>query len=434
MKKRVISAFLSMAMVASVFGAAVNVSAEEAHDPVELRFSWWGGDERHEATLAVIEAFEAEYPWITVEPEYGSSEGYREKLSTQLASGTAPDVVQIDPGQMPELIANGDYFFDLRAEGFDLSNFDEVFISKSHEGNFDGKQYGLPSGTTATTVLVNKGLAEKLGINITDEPFTWQDMIEMGKAVHEADETKYLFGVNTHYLTSIVTGTAVPQLTGSAIIPDATGEIAASTEDFTTVFEFIQALYDNNVVPPANYMAAFTGDNLQNDPNWINGNYVCTITYSSMLEVLMAAAPDVEFDIGQLPTWEDGADVVYSMGCPQLFSIPTSTEHKEEAMLFLDFWYNNETSMELQKCTRSLPPTAKAREICAQTGSLNELVAKAADVCEGYLSENSFDDSTTFSTEGFQIISDAIDGMGYGTMTAAEAAEYVMEGLSTLVE
>ena len=36
-----------------------SAALDEKHDPVTLRFMWWGGDERAEATLKAIEAFEA---------------------------------------------------------------------------------------------------------------------------------------------------------------------------------------------------------------------------------------------------------------------------------------------------------------------------------------------------------------------------------------
>ncbi len=57
---------------------------EEEKEPVTIRFSWWGGDSRNQATVEVIEQFEKEYPWITVEAEYGGNDGYHDKLATEL--------------------------------------------------------------------------------------------------------------------------------------------------------------------------------------------------------------------------------------------------------------------------------------------------------------------------------------------------------------
>ena len=77
---------------ASAGGEITDKSSSD--EDITLRFAWWGGDERNEATLKVIEQFEATHPNITIEAEYGGSDGYHDKLATQLASGTAADIVQ----------------------------------------------------------------------------------------------------------------------------------------------------------------------------------------------------------------------------------------------------------------------------------------------------------------------------------------------------
>ena len=66
---------------------------------------------------------------ITIEAEYGGSDGYHDKLATQLASGTAADIVQVDPEVFPTYVSTGDYFIDYKDYDMDLSNFDENYIS-----------------------------------------------------------------------------------------------------------------------------------------------------------------------------------------------------------------------------------------------------------------------------------------------------------------
>ena len=96
-------------------GETENGKSESGGDgeKVTLRFSWWGGDERNEATLDVIEAYEKEHPNITIEAEYSGDDGYQEKLSTALAGNTAADIIQMGPGWMPSYVAQGDFFVDL---------------------------------------------------------------------------------------------------------------------------------------------------------------------------------------------------------------------------------------------------------------------------------------------------------------------------------
>ena len=43
-------------------------------DQITLRFMWWGGDERNEATLAVIDQYQKLHPEVRIEAEMNSHE------------------------------------------------------------------------------------------------------------------------------------------------------------------------------------------------------------------------------------------------------------------------------------------------------------------------------------------------------------------------
>ena len=65
-------------------------------DKCTLRFSWWGGDDRHQATLEAIDLWNQRHPEIEIVPEYGGWDGWTEKVSAQLSGGTEPDIMQIN--------------------------------------------------------------------------------------------------------------------------------------------------------------------------------------------------------------------------------------------------------------------------------------------------------------------------------------------------
>ena len=56
---------------AAAEGLTVNTT-----DPITITMSWWGGDARHEATMAAVEAFMEKYPNITVEMQYAAWSGW----------------------------------------------------------------------------------------------------------------------------------------------------------------------------------------------------------------------------------------------------------------------------------------------------------------------------------------------------------------------
>ncbi len=210
MKKRLFAAMMAMAMTASLLtgcgggssngnqaasqtGGETDAAKKDetkgtasSDEEITLRMSWWGGDERNEATLQVIEQFEAAHPNVTIEAEYGGNDGYHDKLATQLASGTAPDIVQVDPEIFPTYVATGDYFLDYKDYGIDLSNFEEAYIGIPINGNYDGKQLGLPTGISGAGIMVNKDLADAIGLDFS-KTYSWEDLITMGKKVREYD-------------------------------------------------------------------------------------------------------------------------------------------------------------------------------------------------------------------------------------------------------
>ena len=48
-------------------GAALSLAlAASAQETTTLRFSWWGGGARHDATLKAIAAFEAKNPGVKI--------------------------------------------------------------------------------------------------------------------------------------------------------------------------------------------------------------------------------------------------------------------------------------------------------------------------------------------------------------------------------
>ena len=406
-------------------------TADGGSDQITLRFSWWGGEERLAATLDVIKQFEELNPNIKIEPEYGSSDGYADKLATQLASGTAPDIIQIDPGLMPALVSDEtNYFLDLNTSSFDFSNFYENYYKLRINGFYDGKQLGIPTGISGGAVLVNQGLADQIGIDFHTQ-YTWDDIFDWAKKVREFDDSMYLICSNKDYVANILANNYAKQLSGKTFINEETKEINLTSEQWQEVYTFVKRLYDEEVIAPASYSAAYSGDNMQSDPNWIAGKYVCSFTYMSTMETLAAANADAEYTAGLFPLYQ-GSDVdAWNANCPQIIAINAKSKNPEAAVEFLDYFFNNEKAMETLGCTRSVPPTAKAREICTADGSLSKLLAEAADVAGSY--SGMVDDKYFSAAEAKQIVTDEVEAVGFGVTTPESASEETISLLNNYI-
>lgn len=419
--KRTMAAVLSVAMLA---GMTIAASAQEQ---VTLRFSWWGGDERHEKTLAVIDAFEAANPNIKIEPEYSSFDGYKEKKTTEFASQTAPDIFQIETGSGPEYYKNG-VLYNISETDFDFSNFDPYFLEMN--GQFgSGSQYALPTGMAGSALIVNKTLADEIGIDLT-QPYDWEYFFELGKKVREYDPECYLLSANTQYGTAFFIRAWMRQVNGLPIMSD-DYTLNVTEEQFAECFDYIRRLYEEEVCAPASYKAPY-GDQDQEDPNWIAGKYVADVGYTSSTNVLKAANPDVDYIAGQMPLREDRKSDGWFNDCPQFIGIYVNTEHPAEAAKFLDFFYNTEEAAAILGTCRSVPPTAMAQEVCEREGVMDALSREAVDVSLQYNGES--DGGLTTCAEVTSILEDAYENVSYGAMSPEDAAAEVVSLLNDFID
>lgn len=418
--KKLVALMLSLCLVLSLGSVAM------ADDTITLRFSWWGGDARHAATMEVIDQYMALHPNVKIEAEYGSSDGYNDKLATQLAGGTAPDIIQIDPAFLPSYaLSDAQYLLDLKTTSFDFSLSDPAYYELPMNGGFDGKQYGVPTGVSGATILVNNEMATKFGIDFSTQ-YTWDDLFVWAKQVHDADPSVYLFEGNKTMVANVAAAWAKQNFSGKTFFDESTKTVNYTADELSAVYAFVKRLFDENVVAPVSYMAAYEGDNMQNDPNWVAGDkYVACFAYTSTCETLAAAAPNNTFSAGKFPLTAGSDIAAWNSNCPQVLAINAKSANIDAAVDFLNYFYNNETAMETLGTVRSVPPTARAREICAEKGLISELLAAACDVCTSY--SGIPDDALYNGSEAKQIMWDAIEEVGYGAATPEQVAQNVYD-------
>lgn len=408
----------------------ISQTAASDDEPITLRFAWWGGDERNAATLEVIEQFEALHPNVTIEAEYGGNDGYHDKLATQLASGTAADIVQVDPETFPQYVSTGDYFVNyMDYSNMDLSTFDENYISLEINGRYDGKQLGLPTGISGAGILVNQDLADEIGIDFT-QAYTWDDLLEMGRKVREYDDSMYLLCANKEYIVNLIVFNYGKQLCGSTLFDKETGELNITEEQMAELMQYVKKLYDEGVVAPASYQAAYGGDNLQSDANWIAGKYVSALTYISTIDVMVAANDSENYSMSQLPMLSGCTEKGWASNTPQVMAVTKTCEHPEMAVEFMNYFFNNETALATLGATRSVPPTENARKICSENGKLSEVTMEGANIAAA--AGGTPNDKISSSEEAKTILFDAVETVGYGATTPEEAASEIIDSLSSL--
>lgn len=141
------------------------------------RVVWWGNQVRTERTTAALNAFAARRDGLEIVREPGEWGGYWDKLATQVAARTPPDVVQMDEKYLLEYVERG-ALANLTELGFDTGGFDE---GAAEVGEVDGSLFAVNAGTIAPVVMANPAVFELAGMELPDDTtWTWDEMIALG--------------------------------------------------------------------------------------------------------------------------------------------------------------------------------------------------------------------------------------------------------------
>jgi multiple sugar transport system substrate-binding protein len=155
----------------------------------QIRHFWWGNPERDKRTFAVIDLYNSKTPGTVVSGESLGFADYFTKLTTQIAGGNMPDVIQQGYGVLFEYIANGAVvpLDDYVGKSLDISKIDQSALDA---GTVDGKFYALSIGANSHMAMYNTRLYEEAGITVGEnfDPFgyTYDDLKRIAVAIREA--------------------------------------------------------------------------------------------------------------------------------------------------------------------------------------------------------------------------------------------------------
>lgn len=405
-------------------GEAASSEAESAKtevtgEPVTLRFSWWGNDDRHERTLKVIEMYQEKHPNITIEPEYrGKSE--REKVATELGSGTCADIVQLNPPWMGDFVANGDFFVDLGQYGFDVEGFDKNLIEDYC--TYNGTLITLPSGLNARTYLMNKTKLDEMGIACDmDTKWTWDDVVSIGKTVHEKNADMYFLNADKVDLVEFVMRPYIIQKTGKFLIDDSY-ELGFAKEDLKEALEYISKLYTEGVVLPASEGNTFLNA-VWTNPDWINGNLTSELSWTSLMAGAISDSQDT-YVTTTLPVRADAVDTSIVVKPSQLYAVVKTSEHPAEAADFLNFLLTDEEAGKVLGDSRGVPPYKAVQDVCMNEGILDEKIIIATQ----YAQENAglYENTASTNAEITAVLQDAVETVSYDASKVDQAVDQAM--------
>lgn len=393
-----------------------------AADDVNLRMSWWGGNGRHQVTLKALEEFHKQYPNINVKSEYTGWDGHLSRLTTQIAGGTEPDVMQTNWNWLPIFSKDGKGFYDLNTvKGeLDLSQFNPLELEQT---TVDGKLNGIPISVTARVFYFNEETWKKAGLAY---PKTWDELLNAGQVFKEKLGDQYYPLVLEHQDSLALVRSYMTQKYNIPVIDEATKKFNYSPEQWVEFFEMYKKMVDSHVMPSSKYYASFGKSNMYEMKPWVNGEWAGTYMWNSTInkysDNLKAPA---KLELGDYPMLPDAKDAGLFFKPAQMFSIGKSTKHPKESAMLINFLLNSKEGIDALGLERGVPLSQAAVKQLTDNGTIKaddpavSGLTLALKLPHEMKTSPYFDDPQIVALFG-----DAIQSIDYGQKSVKETAEY----------
>lgn len=321
--------------------------------PVELRIMWWGDQKRADLTNAALRKFEEKYPNIKVVGEFAPSSGYFDKLNTQLASGTAPDVFFLG-GNMIDY-ANKGVLLDLGPYVGKELNLNDMDKGMVEYGTVKGKLLHISAGANARGIVVNTDLFNKAGIPVPKDGWTWDDYAKISKELSDKLGKGYY---GTYDFTVDGMDISLKQR-GKMLYDMDNAKLGFEQKDAEEWFSYWDKMRkDGGVVTPELQVSNPPTDTSKS--LIVTGKVAMNLIASNQLVAHQNLTKD-KLTLVQVPRGPKGTGVVFESS--QGLSGYAKTKHPKEVATLMNYWINDPDAAKILGNDRGVPVTAPMREL-----------------------------------------------------------------------
>jgi multiple sugar transport system substrate-binding protein len=371
-RRAFVAAVLGLAPTATACGGGSG-SGDGGGDggAVDLRFYWWGSNERHEYTQQLIDRFEAANPGIQVEPEYTGWDEYWDRLATTTAGGDTPDVLQQETRYVREYADRGALLeMDEHIPGvLDTADLDPSVLPT---GQVDGVTYAIPTGINARTVVIDPQAFAQAGVPLPDDStWTWEQMVDVAAQITAATGGQ-VYGMED--IAFIDTNFEIyARQRGQALYTE-NGELGFDRQTLVDFWNLAVRARDSGATPPPSVSVEAEAGGI--DTALLSTNRAAIgFWWTNELSALSANAGR-ELQLMRFPGESDQQQAGMYYKPAMYWSIGANTEHPEEAARFVDFLVNAPEAAELLLSDRGLPVNTQLRgQIVDRLEPLDQQVA-----------------------------------------------------------
>lgn len=324
-----------------------------------LGVTWWGNDVRNGLTTQALDAFTAGHPEVTFEPQPGEWGSYWDRLATQVAGGSAPDVIQMDEAYLSEYASRG-ALLDL-ADLVDTSGFRSGVAESSVT---DGITSGICIGFNAIAFVINPAVFEAAGVDVPDDTtWTWEELLEVAAEVTAASPDG-AYGAAGMFTNPKLLQVWLRQQGTELFLADGTPGYSVDLVD--EYLQLTQRFSEQGAIPEASMVVEDAGAAL--DQSLMATGKAGIGLYGSNQLSALTAASGAPLELIRWPSMTGrAADRQAWYKSASLWSVSARSERQEEAAAFIDWWVNDPECAQIVLNERGAPANTACAEAIEDT-------------------------------------------------------------------
>lgn len=325
---------------------------------VELRIAWWGGQDRHDRTIKVIDMYMKKNPNVKIAYEFAGFADHLTKMTTQAAGNSLPDIMQQDYAWIAEWAGRGLIIplDNLATSG--VLNFKDVSEDFLKGGRIGGKLVAVNLGANSQCFSCDVDDFKKAGLELPKDNWTWEDFEKTAMTMREKAGKWGGSGISGEQIWK-----SLYLSLGEWAYADNGYEIGYKDDTpFVNHLKMLLRLQKANAIPNrAEDLATFDGKSVEQQPLAI-GKAASDSHWSNQVVAVQKAAGDTRtIKMVPLPRPTGGKSSNY-IKPSQFFSVTRDSKAPEEAAKFIDYFTNDIEANDVLFAERGVPIANKVRE------------------------------------------------------------------------
>ncbi|WEM45527.1 sugar ABC transporter substrate-binding protein (plasmid) [Photobacterium sp. DA100] len=286
----------------------------------------------HQKTMdEIIERFHQHHPNIRVQYELSGFDSYFTKIKTQAASGTLPDLFELNFENFA-MFSHGGVLLDLSDYAQKDGISSEVMLGDNFNNFvYQDRLYALTSKVSTVLTFYNKELFERHGLAYPDEHWTWDDEISMGQAITDGRVYGSYAPVTFNEMYKVIA-----QNGGRFFDEDGNPDID-SEQNIEAVKYMIDKVLEYRIQPSPGVMSGQSPEDM-----FMNGEIAMLSTGTWMFGLFEQA--DFEWDVVPNAVHTHNAQHVFA----DAIAASNRTNHPEAAWQFIKFFTSSPEVAELR--------------------------------------------------------------------------------------